>query len=423
VSHTNPTDPSAVPLLDRRRWLRRAAAAGLLAALPPGCARYAPPPHDGGADEPLRFPGKVAMRALGDSPPNLETPWRYYRDDLTPNDAFFVRWHLQFLPTTIDLRTWRLKVSGHVERPLELSMDDLRRMPAASVVAVTQCAGNSRSLFEPPVQGGQWGNGAMGNARWAGVPLRDLLSRAGVRAGAVDVTFAGLDRGGYTPPADLNPAGTPAVPDFVKSLGAKHATDPAAGILVAFEMNGQPLPLLNGFPARLIVPGWYGTYWVKSLGEIAVLTQRFDGFWMSKGYRIPPAPNAVEQPDKLAPATVPIHRMNVRSFFVVPEPGERLARGQAHRLEGIAFDGGDGIRLVEVSTDGGGSWQAAELGDDLGNYSFRRWRLTWRPERAGMYRLRVRAVNGAGETQPDKAGWNRSGYMRNVVEEQLVEVV
>ena len=194
MSHTNPTDHSEGPSLDRRRWLRRAAAAGLLAALP-GCARRLPePPADG---EMLRFPGKVPMRALNDSPPNLETPWRFYRDDLTPNDAFFVRWHLQFIPTTVDLRTWRLKVGGHVERPLELSMDELRRMAATSLVAVNQCSGNSRGLFEPRVPGGQWGNGAMGNARWTGVPLRDLLRRAGVRDGAIDVTFAGLDRSGY----------------------------------------------------------------------------------------------------------------------------------------------------------------------------------------------------------------------------------
>jgi sulfite dehydrogenase (cytochrome) subunit A len=412
VSHTNPSDDSVAPRLDRRRWLRRAAAAGLLAALPPGCARRAVEPADGGADAPLRFPGKVPMRALGDSPPNLETPWRFYRDDITPNDAFFVRWHLQFIPTTVDLRTWRLKIGGHVERSLELSMDDLRRMLPKSVVAVAQCSGNSRSLFEPRVAGGQWGNGAMGNARWTGVPLRALLARAGVLAGAIDVTFAGLDRSGYA-----------TVPEFVKSLPAKLATDPAFDILVAYEMNGEPLPLLNGFPTRLIVPGWYGTYWVKSLSEVAVLPQRFNGFWMNPAYRIPTTPNGVEEPGNLAKITVPINRMNVRSFFVVPEPGARLARGQTHRLEGIAFDGGEGIRRVEVSTDGGGNWQSAELGDDLGKYSFRRWRLAWRPERVGTYRLQVRAINRAGETQPERAGWNRSGYMRNVIEGLTVDVV
>ncbi len=426
MNHINPTGQSDDLTLDRRSWLRRAVAAGLFTALAPGCARYAPPPAaDGGADGVLRFPGKVPMRALSDSPPNLETPWLYYREDLTPNDAFFVRWHLQFIPTSVDLHTWRFRVGGHVERPLELSLDELRRMPSASLIAVNQCSGNSRSLFSPRVAGGQWGNGAMGNARWTGVPLRDLLHRAGLRSGAIDVTFAGLDRGGYAPP----PAGAastervPSVPNFVKSLDVERATDRGAGLLVAYEMNGEPLPLLNGFPMRLIVSGWYGTYWVKSLTEVTVLPQRYNGYWMNPAYRIPTTPNAVEDPKELAKVTVPINRMNVRSFFVVPETGQRLARGESHRLEGIAFDGGAGIRTVEVSLDGGGSWQPAELGDDRGNYSFRRWRLTWRPEWAGVYRLRVKAVNRDGDTQPEQAGWNRSGYMRNVIEEQMVEVV
>jgi DMSO/TMAO reductase YedYZ molybdopterin-dependent catalytic subunit len=391
--------------------LRWAAAAGL-GLLPFGCARRIPEAADTGADELLRFPEKVPLRTLNDSPPCLETPWSFYRTDLTPNDAFYVRWHLQLIPTMVDLRTWRLKVGGHVERPLELSMENLRRMPAESVVAVNQCSGNSRGLFEPHVSGGQWGNGAMGNARWTGVPLHRLLGRAGVKAGAVEVSFAGLDRGSFQ-----------SVPDFVKSLDMGRARDPE--ILVGYEMNGEPLPMLNGFPARLIVPGWYGTYWVKALTDIAVLTKPFEGFWMKPAYRIPDTPHASEDPKHLTPAgqMVPISRMNIRSFFVAPPPETRLTRGHAHRLEGIAFDGGDGIRRVEVSPDGGGSWQEAELGDDLGRFSFRRWRLSWRPTGAGRHRLLVRAVSGAGETQPTTANWNRSGYKRNVIEELSLNVV
>jgi DMSO/TMAO reductase YedYZ molybdopterin-dependent catalytic subunit len=397
---------------DRRQWLRWAAATGAAAALPYGCARRADPAatNSGPADAPLRFPGKVAMRALNDSPPCLETPWSYFREDLTPNDVFYVRWHLQFIPTSVDLRTWRLKVGGHVERPLELSMDELGQMGGQSVVAVNQCSGNSRGLFEPHMPGAQWGNGAMGNARWTGVPLRELLRRAGVKDGAVDVSFAGLDRGGY-----------PTVPDFTKSLPVQRANDPE--ILVAYEMNGGALPLLNGFPARLVVPGWYGTYWVKALSEITVLPQQFDGFWMSKAYRIPTTTNAIESPAQLAEKTVSINRMNVRSFFVTPEAGARLSRGQSCLLEGIAFDGGSGIKRVEVATDAGATWQETELGEDLGQYSFRRWRLSWRPDRNGPHRLAVRAVSRAGETQPAAAGWNRSGYMRNVIEELSIEVV
>jgi hypothetical protein len=289
-------------------------------------------------------------------------------------------------------------------------MEELRGMQKkTSIVAVNQCSGNSRGLFEPHMPGAQWGNGAMGNARWTGVPLRELLRQAGLKAGAVEVSFAALDRGG-----------PPGVHDFTKSLLLDQAQRPE--ILIAWEMNGEPLPMLNGFPVRLVVPGWYATYWVKALSEIAVLNKAFDGYWMNKAYRIPTTPNGVEAPKHLAEKTVPIHRMNIRSFFVVPEAGARLSIGQPCELNGIAFDGGDGIRRVEVSVDAGKSWREADLGEDLGRYSFRRWRLTWKPESAGRHCLQVRATGGNRETQPAEVGWNRAGYMRNVIEELGVEV-
>jgi len=400
----------SLPLVNRRQWLRWASAAGVGFTISSGCRKQVPQAASEAAETPVRFPGKVVMRVLNDRPPCLETPWEYYRHDLTPNEAFYVRWHLQFIPTTVDLRSWRLKVAGHVASPLQLSMDELRSMDASSVIAVNQCSGNSRGLFEPHMPGAQWGNGAMGNARWTGVPLKDLLRKAGLKAGALDVVFTGMDSGGYA-----------TVPDFAKSLSVDRARDEE--ILVAYEMNEQPLPMLNGFPVRLVVPGWYGTYWVKALSEITVLPQRFDGYWMNKAYRIPTTPNGVELPDKLATQTVPISRMNVRSFFVAPESGARLAAGTTCFVEGIAFDGGAGIRQVEVSTDGDKTWREADLGPDLGRFSFRRWEFSWRPERAGRHRLAVRATNRAGDTQPAVAGWNRSGYMRDVVEELSLEVV
>jgi sulfite dehydrogenase len=405
------TQPNDAVGIDRREWLRWLALAGVSAALPAGCSRRTTPVAELlPADAPMRFPGKVPMRVINDRPPCLETPWSAYRHDLTPNEAFYVRWHLQVIPTAVDPRTWRLKIRGHVERPLELSLAELQRMGPVSLVAVNQCSGNSRGLFTPQMPGAQWRNGAMGNARWTGVRLCDLLHRAGLKAGAVDVSFDGLDNGGL-----------PSVPDFIKSLPVDEAR--REDVLLAYEMNGEPLPLLNGFPLRLVVPGWYATYWVKALSEITVLPHSFDGFWMAKAYRIPTTPGAVEKPNELAQVTVPINKMNVRSFLTSHEDGARVWLDRLCELSGIAFDGGSGIKQVEVSTDGGQTWQVAVLGDDLGRYSFRRWRLNWRPAARGSVHLLVRATSNAGETQPASAGWNRGGYMRNVVEQVSVEVV
>jgi sulfite dehydrogenase (cytochrome) subunit A len=404
-----PKNGDAMPTT-RRELLRGAvvtAAGGFL--FPAGCAPQ-PTVVRPDADALIRMPGKIPMRLVNDRPPCLETPWRYYKEDLTPNEAFYVRWHLQAIPQAVDLKSWRLRIDGAVDHALELSMDDLKRLGEDEVTAVNQCSGNSRSLFAPRVAGSQWRNGAMGNARWAGVSLATLLRRAGVRAGAVDVTFDGLDEGTLS-----------SVPDFVKSLTIDHALQPE--VLVAFSMNGKPLPHLNGFPARLAVPGWYSTYWVKALHRITVLPHAYDGYWMAKAYKIPATPLGLESPDHLAAEVVPINRMDVRSFFTAPDPNfETPLRGTCD-VEGIAFDGGSGIRAVDVSDDDGATWSQASLGDDLGRYSFRRWRYSWTPTVRGSRKLLVRATANDGQIQPSVAGWNRGGYMRNVIEELVVKVV
>ena len=356
-----------------------------------------------------RFPEKTEMILLTDRPPQLETPLHYLRQDLTPNEAFFVRWHLEGIPAAVDLRTFRLNVSGHVGQPLQLSVDQLRsQFDPTSIIAVNQCSGNSRSFFVPPVPGGQWKNGAAGNAKWTGVSLKSILDRAQVKSGAVDVSFNGLD----APPL-------PSVADFRKALSIDHARD--GEVMVAYAMNDRPLPLLNGFPLRLVVPGWYGTYWVKALSDITVLPQPFSNFWTDKAYRIPDAPNGTESPNDLAKDTVPINRFNVRSIFVRPEPGESVPPGIPIEMQGVAFDSGNGIRRVEVSMDGGATWSDARLDPELGKYSWRRWRASWTPGNRGQYRLMARATNAVGETQ-STAQWNRSGFMWNVTEHVDVRV-
>src|SRR5258708_13586582 len=203
----------------------------------------------------VRFPEKTGLILLTDRPPQLETPLHYFRQDLTPNEAFFVRWHLEGIPTSVDLRTFRLNVTGHVRQPSQLSMDELRsQFEPISIIAVNQCSGNSRSFFEPRVPGGQWKHGAVGNAKWTGVSVKSILDRTQVKSGAVDVSFNGLD----APPL-------PSVADFVKALSIDHARD--GEVMIAYAMNDQALPMVNGFPLRLVVPGWYGTYWVKALSD------------------------------------------------------------------------------------------------------------------------------------------------------------
>jgi len=356
-----------------------------------------------------RFPEKIELILLTDRAPQLETPLHYFRQDLTPNEAFFVRWHLEGVPTAVDLRTFRLNVSGHVRQRLQLSVEELRtKFEPMSIVAVNQCSGNSRSFFEPRVPGGQWKNGALGNAKWTGVAVKSILDRAQVKSGAVDVAFNGLD----APPL-------PSVADFVKALSMDHARD--GEVMIAYAMNDQPLPMLNGFPLRLVVPGWYGTYWLKALSDITVLPRVFSNFWTDKAYRIPNTPNGTESPKQLAKDTVPINRFNVRSIFVRPEADEILRPGIPNEMEGIAFDSGYGIRQVEVSTDGGATWANARLDPEIGKYSWRRWRASWTPRNRGQYQLMARATNAMGETQ-SKEQWNRSGFMWNVIEHVDVKV-
>ena len=187
-------------------------------------------------------------------------------------------------------------------------------------------------------------------------------------------------------------------------------------VLVAYQMNGAPLPMLNGFPARLVVPGWYATYWVKNLSEITVVDKPFEQYWMKPAYRIPDTPCGCIQPGTAPKSTVPITRMTVRSFVASPESGARLAAGRPVTLKGIAFDGGYGIREVEISDDGGGTWRRATLDSDRGPYSFREWSSAWTPARAGAARVMVRAFNRIGESQGAEALWNPAGYLRNVIE-------
>jgi sulfite dehydrogenase (cytochrome) subunit A len=395
-------------MLDRREIVKRACLAALGAALPWSRAlaldeNSVTLPFDNGERRLVKYPQKRPMIGLTSRPPQLETPFSIFNDGaITPNSAFFVRYHLADIPYQLDRDRFTLKVKGKVERPLQLSLKEIRKLPAVELVAINQCSGNSRGFFEPRVAGGQLGNGAMGNARWRGVPLKTMLDMAGVRAGARQITLDGMDK----PVMD-------ATPDFVKSLDIDHARD--GEVMLAYGMNGEDLPFLNGFPLRLVVPGYYGTYWVKHLDEITVIDNEFDGFWMKTAYRIPDSPCGCVEPGTAPKATIPINRFTVRSFITSVTNDARLEAGKTTKLKGIAFDGGRGIKEVAVSTDDGRNWTPAKLGEDLGKYSFRQWTLPVKLA-AGTHDLRVRATNNSGETQPMQPTWNPAGYLRNVVE-------
>jgi DMSO/TMAO reductase YedYZ molybdopterin-dependent catalytic subunit len=405
------------PLLtDRRRFLRQATFAGAAAIIGGRALRTsAADTIDLGfanGERPLAtYPQKRPLILQTSRPPQLETPFSVFNEGvITPNDAFFVRYHLANIPLSIDPDKFRLEVKGHVQTALTLSLENLRHdFENFELVAVNQCSGNSRGFFQPRVGGGQLGNGAMGNAKWRGVRLKDVLAKANVQAGAKQITCNGLD----TPVL-------PQTPDFVKALDIDHALD--GEVMLAFEMNGAPLPMLNGFPLRLVVPGYYGTYWVKHLSELTVIPDALDNFWMSTAYRIPNTPGACIEPGTTTKNTVPINRFNVRSFVTSHANGDKVAAKKATPIRGIAFDGGSGIREVVFSGDGGKTWQETELGEDLGHYSFREWKLAFTPAKSGESEWKCRAINRLGESQPLEPLWNPSGYMRNVVETVKVTI-
>jgi DMSO/TMAO reductase YedYZ molybdopterin-dependent catalytic subunit len=397
---------------NRRRRQLIASSAGILAGAALGAhgrsalaqAATMEHPFANGRRNLVAFPEKRPLIVLTTRPPQLETPFEVFNDGLiTPNDAFFVRYHNAAIPTSIDGDAHVIRIGGNsAAKPFQLTVAELRsQFKPIEYLAVNQCSGNSRALFNPRVTGGQLGNGAMGNARWVGVPLKDVLARAEPKTAARQVTFDGLDNG-------VLGGG-----DFVKSLDVAHAMD--GEVMIAYQMNGAEMPMLNGFPVRLIVPGYYGTYWVKHLSAIEIIDQVYEGFWMKPAYRVPDNDCACIEPGTTPAATRPIGRFTVRSFITSLRDGARLLAGRPTEVRGIAFDGGQGIREVAYSTDGGQSWREARLGADMGRYSFREFKFGFTPA-SGSYDLRVRAWNRSGQSQPMEALWQPAGYMRNVVE-------
>ncbi|PTM87756.1 molybdopterin-dependent oxidoreductase [Mycoplana dimorpha] len=354
------------------------------------------------------LPGKVPLIRKTSRPPNFETPVSFFNEAFTPNNAFFVRYHLADIPE-VDASSWKLAVGGPAAgRQIEFTLDDLKKnFEQVEVAAVCQCSGNRRGFSEPHVPGVEWGSGAMGNARWSGVRLKDLLEKVGLADSAIEIAFDGADGPVYDK-----------TPDFQKSIPAWKAME--ENTLVAYEMNGEALPHWNGFPARLIVPGWTGTYWVKHLVGIKALAEALKVFWMNPAYRVPRAlfpiiERFTSQEPPHSPST-PITEMVVNSMITNLTDGAETKAGQPIDLKGIAWDGGYGIVEVAISSDGGKSWTPATLGEDLGRFSWRQWSHQIAPQQQGSVTVMVRARNKMGQTQVDSLLFNGAGYQNNVVQ-------
>src|ERR1043166_136274 len=349
------------------------------------------------------LPGKKPLIMLSDRPPNYETPLEFLRTPITPNDEFFVRYHLADIPE-VKAEGYKIAVGGDgANNTAEITLDDLKKMPAVEVVAVNQCSGNRRGLSNPHVPGVEWGYGAMGCARWKGARLKDILDKVGLKKEAIEIAFDGADG----PSVDKTP-------DFIKSIPTWKAMD--ENTIVAYEMNGQPLPHFNGFPARVVVPGWTGTYWMKHVISINASTKPEANFWMNPAYRVPVGKFPLR--DRFLTqenaASTPITEMVVNSLVTSHREGAKVNAGKVI-VSGLAWDGGYGIRTVQVSTDGGKTWSSAILGQDLGRFAFRPWSFDVTAKK-GKNSVMVNATNTIGQSQTAALIFNPAGYHNNVIQ-------
>lgn len=375
--------------LSRRTFLVQA---GAVAALMKGGLRL----PEAFAQDPV--PGKEKLIVRSGRPVNLETPLGELTSWLTPSDRFFVR--NNYDAPTLDGGQWTLQVEGEVDRPLTLRMEDLKKLEQFTQVVTLECAGNGRSFHAPKASGVQWENGAVGTARFRGVRLAEILRMAGVRPTGRHVALDGADK----PPS-------PAAPDFIRSIPAWKALEPHT--MVAFEMNGQPLPPLHGFPARVVVPGWIGSASVKWITHIRVILDEFDGPFMKRSYRAPRAEDEKE--------TYSLQSVEVKSVILRPADGQQVA-AEPLTVAGWAWAGEGELTGVDVSTDGGQTWKPARLVGEQHRYAWRGWEFAWQAK-AGQHLVMARATDSYGRIQPTKPKWNPLGYRWNAIHAVRVAVV
>ena len=350
---------------------------------------------------------KIGMIVRSTRPEDLEMPMEGFQDDITPVERLFVRTH-HYTPK-VNLATWKLKIGGLVDKPLELTFEQIQKMPKVELVAVMECAGNGRSFFKPSMAGLQWQYGGVGNVRWGGVKLADVLKLAGVSTNGVEVLFDGADV----------PVGQQS--DFQRSIPLTKALSPET--MLAYELNNEPLPTSHGFPVRLVVPGWASDSWVKWVTGITVLDKPFEGFYMKSAYRAPAGPvkpgTAVD-----AAAMQPVTRLHPKSVITFPADNAKVKVGETVNIRGVVWSGnGNPVTLGKISLDGGSSWEDVRPITYNGPYAWRTVGYTWQPPAEGYYRILLRAGDHTGESQPHVQAWNPSGYGWNVTQSIGIEVV
>ena len=401
--------------MERRDFFKKAAVVAGAAAVGTSTSEAGTTvqPIDNRKVSPVAFPEKRPLIMYSDRPPLLETPRDVFTSVLTPNDQFFVRWHMPDIPTYIDPDKFTISVNGLVKKELKISLTDLKtKFEQVEFTAVLQCGGNSRSAFTPIAGGIQWGSGAMGCATWKGVRLKDILDKAGLKKDAKWIGFNGSEKAAYYE-----------TPNFIRELELTELDD---NVILAYEMNGEDLPYLNGYPLRLILPGYYSDSWVKMLSNITVTNEYKHLFFMDVAYRVPDNETESETPEKKFPKTKPIKKMNVKSIIGYPLNGDKLSLKSHTVVRGVAFDDGHGIEAVMVSTDAGKTWGKALLDDgSLGRYAYRAFRFSFKPNDLGKVVIMAKAINKLGEEQPLSKDilWNHGGYKYNGIDEVTVEVV
>jgi len=341
-------------------------------------------------------------------PYDAETPVREFTSYVTPNHRFFVRSHFgPPAPELIAEADWRLHVGGLIEHPLELTLKDLKEFEQVTITAVVQCSGNGRAFHRPKAPGVQWERGAVGNAQWTGVRLRDVLARAGVRPNGKHVQLQGADRPVVS-----------SVPLFTRSIPLEKAVHPDT--ILAYEMNGRPLPLLHGAPLRVITPGWMADSCTKWLTDITVQVDEAKGYYMQTAYRVPVT---AIQPNSGLPGTsmVPVESMVVKSLIASPASGDQIGRGPV-AVQGVAWSGDASVATVELSFDDGKTWEQARLVGENDPYAWRQWQFLWKPKAAGTVTILSRATDAAGQVQPQESPWNPGGFLWNGWDQVIVTV-